>query len=366
MKIAHINGGNEFGGGLSHIISLLKELIKEDEADLIVFEEGPVAEAARKEGIPVYVFEQRSRYDLSVLFRVRKFINNRHYDIIHTHGPRANTLVSFVKPFIRTNWMMTVHSHPELDFSDRGIKGKVFEKMHLQTFKKSDGIIAVSNEIKEALQTFGVSEKRVRVIHNGIRFSEKPPRDIKKQRMIFTLVTVGRLTKVKGYSILMEALKASGFKEWQWIICGDGEEMARLKLLGQEYKLSSHLTFKGWLASNDIRQELQKADILVLPSLSEGFPMIVLEAADERVPVIATDVGDVKEVLKDASMGWLIPAESEDKLRDALSQAYSLWEMNQLSIKGERLNAWATRFSIKQQTKAVRAFYLETVEKNRN
>ena len=364
MKIAYINGGNEIGGGLSHIVSLLKEL-REDEADLIVFEEGPVAEAARQEGIAVYVFEQHSRYDLTVLLRVRRFIIDQQYALIHTHGPRANTLISFIKPFIHVKWVITIHSHPKADFTDRGVKGRVFEKIHLMTFKKADGIIAVSNEIREALQTFGVSGNRLRVIHNGIKFIGPAKLAASKEQTVFRLITVGRLNKVKGYTLLMDALKASEFKTWEWVICGDGEEMAHMKRLGQDYGMSDQLIFKGWLTADDIRKELRKADILVLPSLSEGFPMIILEAADEKIPVIATDVGDVREVLKDSSTGWLIPPGNENELTEALSQAQSLWKMNKLSIKGEKLNAWAIRFSIEQQAKAVKEFYQEVITKNR-
>ncbi|WP_423190008.1 glycosyltransferase family 4 protein [Alkalibacterium sp. f15] len=364
MKIAHINAGNEYGGGLAHIISLLKEL-KKDDVDLIVFEEGPVAKAARKENIPVYVFEQNNRFDIKVLYRLRHFIKEQGYTILHTHGPRANTLIALLNPFIQVYWVMTVHSHPLLDFKDRGIKGKLFETVHRLTFKKADGIITVSNEIKGVLQSFGVSSDRIKVIHNGIKFSESVEPRSERHSKVFTLITVGRLNKIKGYSTLMDVLKTVGFQEWQWIICGDGEEMESLQKLGRDYDLSRHLNFKGWLPSTEIKKEFHQADIFVLPSLSEGFPMILLEAADEKVPAIATDVGDVKEVIKDASMGWLVPPKNNEKIKDALLQAYSLWEKKKLSEKGKNLHDWAIRFSIEQQAKEVKKFYMEIIVKNR-
>lgn len=364
MKIVHLNAGNEFGGGLVHIVSLLKELDKYA-ADLIVFEEGPVAQAARKAGITVYVFEQKNRLDITVLYRLRQFIKNQDYTILHTHGPRANALIALLYPFMNANWIMTVHSHPLLDFKDRGLKGKAFESIHRQTFKKADGIIAVSNEIKGILETFGVSSDRVEVIHNGIAYKESDVSDDKKPSHVFTLITIGRLTKVKGYDILMDTLKSVAFNNWQWMICGDGDEMKSLKERGESYGLTNQLSFRGWLSSSEISQALHEADIFILPSLSEGFPMNLLEAAREHVPAIASDVGDVKEVIKDDTMGWLIPSGSQEALEHALNQAYVLWQSDQLREKGENLHSFASRFSLEEQTEKVVEFYQNTIDKNR-
>lgn len=364
MKVAHVNAGNEFGGGLVHIVSLIKEL-KIEQADLIVFEEGPVAEAARNEGIRVYVFEQTSRYDIKVLLKLQQFIKRQNYSILHTHGPRANALIALLKPFIHANWIITVHSHPLLDFKDRGLKGKMFERINRMTFKHAEGVIAVSKEIKEICLSFGVSPDQVKVIHNGIKFKKNTGTTSRNEQAAFTLITGGRLTKVKGYDLLMDALKTVDFRNWQWIICGDGEEMNHLKNMADEYDLSHQLCFKGWLNAKEIEQELSMADVFVLPSLSESFPLILLEAANEEIPVIATDVGDVSEVIKDSSTGWLIPPASKKALGEALSQAHSLWEKEQLHIKGKKLKSWAIRFSLEKQAEAVKNVYQEVIENNR-
>ena len=362
MKTAHINAGNEIGGGLAHIVSLL-EALKEEKIDLIVFEEGPVAEAARKAGIPVYVFEQKHQFDLSVLHRLRTFIFEQDYALLHTHGPRANSLIALLKPFLTASWIMTVHSHPVLDFKDRGLKGKIFEAIHKRTFKKADGIIAVSSEIKAFLTSQGVAAERIKVIHNGIRFLRSTASPRMKDPDTFTLITVGRLTWVKGYDILMETLNELKLKDWRWVVCGDGEAMIELKTKGEKYDLMHRIDFKGWLSAHELRQELSQADLFVLPSLSETFPLVLLEAADEKIPAVATDVGDVSEVIKDPEAGWLIPPGSRGALKEALLEAYSLWENDHLKEKGERLNAFASGFSIEEQSRAVWAFYKEIMTK---
>ncbi|GEK89622.1 glycosyltransferase family 4 protein [Alkalibacterium putridalgicola] len=364
MKIAHINAGNEFGGGLVHIVSLLEKL-KAEQIDLIVFEEGPVAQAAREAGVSVYVFEQKNRFDLSVLYQLRRFILKQDYTILHTHGPRANSLMAFLSPFLTVKWVITVHSHPLLDFKDRGSMGKMFELIHLKTFKRADGIITVSHEISTFLKSQGIPACCIKVIHNGIRFSDSKERSASVSQKRFTLVTVGRLTKIKGYDVLMDALSEFTEQNWQWDICGDGEEMNALKRKGEAYDLMDHLNFKGWLSGAEIREALREADVFILPSLSEGFPMILLEAADEKTPVIATDVGDVREVIRDASMGWLVAPGDADALKDALSEAYDLWKKDQLSIKGHHLRTFASRFSIEKQSQSVLVFYNEIMAEHR-
>ncbi|MDZ7834799.1 MAG: glycosyltransferase family 4 protein [Alkalibacterium sp.] len=178
-------------------------------------------------------------------------------------------------------------------------------------------------------------------------------------------MTAGRLTEVKGNVILLRALSKAGFKDWRWIICGEGEGLDELRQLASVNKLTDHLFFKGWLTSSELRSELCQADVFVLPSLSEGFPLVLLEAADQKVPVIATDVGDVKEVITDQRMGWLIPSDNEEALTEALNEAHELWENHQLAEMGEQLKRWATRFSIEKQTESVQKFYTETRAENR-
>ncbi|MER2063918.1 MAG: glycosyltransferase family 4 protein [Alkalibacterium sp.] len=362
MKIAHINAGNEIGGGLAHIVSLLGSF-KDKEVDLIVFEDGPVAEAARASGIRVYVFEQKNRFDLTVLNRLRAFIKRQDYALLHTHGPRANSLLAILTPLLNVKWIMTVHSHPLLDFKDNGLKGKAFEAIHKRTFKRADGIIAVSREIKVFLTSQGVAAERIKVIHNGIRFLGSMASPRPKEPDTFTLITVGRLTWVKGYDILMEALNELELKNWRWVVCGDGEEMTELKTKSEKYDVMHRIDFKGWLSAHELRQEMSQADLFVLPSLSETFPLVLLEAADEKIPAVATDVGDVSEVIKDPDAGWLIPPGSKDALKEALREAYDFWKTDRLKEKGERLNAFASEFSIEEQSRSVWAFYKEIMKK---
>ena len=119
MKVLHLNAGNETGGGMVHILSLLNEL-KSENIYLGLFEKGTFQQEALKSGIQTITFTQKNRYDLSVISRVIQFIKNNQIDMIHTHGARANLFGYFLKKRTKVTWVTTVHSDPRNDFLGRG------------------------------------------------------------------------------------------------------------------------------------------------------------------------------------------------------------------------------------------------------
>ncbi|PRY83475.1 glycosyltransferase family 4 protein [Alkalibacterium olivapovliticus] len=356
MKVAHINAGNEFGGGLVHIISLLTALQETGtEAELIVLEEGPVAKAAREKGLSVTVFEQSSRYDLSVLKQVKAYIQSNQFDLVHTHGPRANMLVNLLRPFLKVKWVVTVHSNPLLDFENQGLKGRLFEKINTKSLIKADGVIAVSNEIKMIVCELGGRASQIATIHNGITFSE--PLSSVSHEEIFTIIAVGRLHRIKQFDLLLDALTEMGTTNWQLMLCGEGEEEGRLRRLAEELHCSPHIHFEGWLPAERLKEVIAQADIMVHPSKSESFPLVLLEAAEQEVPVIATDVGDVRELITDYELGWLIESADKQELVRALNEAYSEWIEGKLPIKGKQLREHALAYSLTAQAEKVTSFY---------
>lgn len=347
MKVLHVNAGNEYGGGLFHILSIFQG-VSQLEMDLLVFEDGPVAEMARKNGINVFILPQKSRYDLSILSRLKSFINDREYTILHTHGPRANLLISLIKKRLAARWVMTVHSDPTLDFNDRGIKGRIFEVLNLRTIRKPDQVIAVSSEIKEILVSSGVPSDNVSVVHNGRNFNLSHSK-INKNSNLFNIITVGRLEWVKGHRYLIQALSKIKQTNWTLTICGTGQEESDLKKLADELDLSDKINLLGWVEGTEVSKQIAQADVMVLPSLSESFPLVALEAGEHHIPVIATDVGDIGEMIPNKSVGWLVQKASSDELAAALEEAYTDWELDTLEQKGERFYKWSSQFTIEKQ-----------------
>lgn len=356
MKTVHLNAGNEYGGGLSHIVSLLSTLeTHQVHAELLVLEEGPVAEAARRESIKVKVIQQANRYDLRVFKRLISHINDSQADIVHTHGPRANTLMGLLHPFIKAKWVVTLHSNPYLDFKDRGVKGRLFEHINLSSVRRADSVITVSNEIKDMLQKTGMNQAKLHTVYNGVDFD--PPMNEPTNDSLFQIIAAGRLEPVKNFSFLLKALAEIKEVNWKLVLCGDGKEKEALIKLSRELKIDNRIEFKGWLDKRNLQSAISQSNLMVLSSLSEGFPVVLLQAAEQQIPCIATDVGEVNAIVQDSRTGWLIEANDADALADSLKEAYAKWEKQELSEMGKRFRLSAEKFSLTNQAKAVIRLY---------
>lgn len=353
MKILHINAGLEDGGGKNHILSLLSQFDSET-AELLVLERGIIAEEAAKLGIRVHVLEQRSRYDLSILKRLVQFISDGSFDIVHTHGARANFIFAAVHKKVPAIWVTTVHSDPTLDFMNRGIKGTIFTKLNTASLKKADHLILVSDSLKEPLLELGLKKEQMTVIYNGIQFANKLDQPSAKNE-VFTLTCIARLHPIKGHEVLLKSLAAAQFTDFKLHLVGDGELKSTLEELVRTLKLQDQVQFHGFLDAAQVEAQIVQSDVTVLASYNEGFPLVLLESAKQKVPFIATDVGDVQRLIPDNGYGRLVPPRSVNDLTVALNEAYSDWEHNNLATKGEKV------YQLAHEQFSIQRFYNDTV-----
>lgn len=341
MKVLHINAGLENGGGLSHIIGLLSHL-PEDDVELLTFADGPVAKAAKDKGIKVKILGKNSRYDFSLLKVLAKYINDGNFDLVHTHGARANLFISLIKRKIKARWIITVHSDPRLDFMNRGMLGRIFTNLNVKSLKKSDGIFAVTNNFKEILLALGLPDSKIKVIYNGIAFSKKAPQ--LQEHKNFEIVIVGRLHPIKGHAVLLEAFKAANMTSAHLTIIGDGELKSELQADVKKLGLDNQILFTGLLTQDEINRRYLKTDLAVLSSFSESFPLVLLEAANFAIPVIATDVGDMRQLIPNSSYGWIVPTHNVKAMSLALEEAYGKWQSGDLKKTGFALETHAKKY----------------------
>ena len=352
MKVLHVNAGLEEGGAKTHILSLLSQFDVQT-AELLVLEDGIVAKEARALGITVHTLGQESRYDLSILKKLVTFINTGHFDVVHTHGARSNLILSLIKRKIKAAWIITVHSDPKLDFVGKGIKGKIFSYLNVRSLKKADGLITVTEDFKKELTDIGISEKNIFVIYNGLVFDGQPTD--KKEHSTFTISYIARLTPIKGHEFLFDSLKASSLKNVHVNIIGDGKLRKTLEQKAEELDLSKNIQFHGFLDKSAVEKVLQQTDLSVLASYSEGFPLALLESANQRVPFISTDVGDIAMLVPNETYGWLVHVGDQSAFAKALNEAYNDWHLGKLADKGEKLFQLASREFSQDR------FYQETI-----
>jgi L-malate glycosyltransferase len=353
LKVLHLNAGVETGGGMVHILQLLHHF---DQADMILglFEKGLIYDKAIEKGIKVVLFKQRSRMDFKLLKKIIHLIDEENLEIVHTHGPRANFYGCFLKrrrP--RIKWIITVHSNPRHDFLGKGLIGKAFTFLHLWALKKPDHYLAISSRFKDFLISEGIEEKKITTIYNGIDFSTNPNCSTISREALnvleddFLMIMVARLCPVKGHHIVFQALKELIMihPNIKLLVVGDGFLEEELKKFVQKIGIADSVIFLGH--RDDVDSLYKISDIKVLSSFSESFPLVLLEAARAKKPVITTDVGGVRDLIISKDLGWIVPIKSHDHLKQAIEEAINYKKMGKLKEMGMNLyNRASTHFTI--------------------
>lgn len=135
------------------------------------------------------------------------------------------------------------------------------------------------------------------------------------------LVCVGRLSEQKGHLLLLAAMRQAFDRgcTFDLVLVGDGELRSSVEALVGTLHLARHVRITGWVGGAEVRNELESARALVLPSFAEGLPVVIMEAMALRRPVITTFVAGIPELVRSGETGWLIPAGDVDALADAMT-----------------------------------------------
>ena len=167
---------------------------------------------------------------------------------------------------------------------------------------------------RELEQTIGLRRCSVRTIPYGIRWADGEP--AAREFAGPTVIALGRLTRQKGFDVLIRAL--ARLDDASAVIVGDGPEASELERLRAELGLDGRVRFAGWV--DDPAALVRSADALVLPSRYEALPLAILEAMHAGLPVVATDVGSVREEVRAGETGLLVPAEDDARLASAIRE----------------------------------------------
>ncbi|MGM9810793.1 MAG: glycosyltransferase family 4 protein [Paludibacteraceae bacterium] len=189
-------------------------------------------------------------------------------------------------------------------------------KFAKNTYPYVNQLIAVSDSLRKNIKKWGGNDALV--VHNmiGKEFTYQP----NNTPHPFTMVSTGRLVYGKGFDLLIEALHRINNqlpKGWQCNIIGGGEKKAELQQQIDQAQLHNHIHFVGQKTKQEIVQLLQQSDIFVLPSRSETFGVVYIEATACGLPIIATDCGGPKEIVTPQN-GVLIPMDDTDALAKAI------------------------------------------------
>jgi glycosyltransferase involved in cell wall biosynthesis len=233
---------------------------------------------------------------------------------VHAHfGTNSAEVAMLVNTLGGPSWSFTVHGPEEFDKAP--IIG-LAEKVRRCAF-----VVAISSYGRSQLYRL-VEQRhwsRIHVVHCGVDPAyfdspEVPPPSARR------LVCVGRLSEQKGQLLLVEAARqlVAGGTNFELVLAGDGDLRQEIETLIARYKLQNTVRITGWVSTARVREEILAARAMVLPSLAEGLPVVIMEAMSLGRPVISTYVAGIPELVVSGEHGWLVPAGDVRTLTEAI------------------------------------------------
>jgi len=288
--------------------------------------EGPLAERLRTSGMAVAdLSRQPGAVDFACVRRLRNLIAAEKIELVHAHQTTPFFCALLARGLFRSRPRILFTEHGRF-FPDRGSRKRALLQRLL--LGRDDLVVAVGESVKQAVVKYeGIPANRVQVVYNGIPVAASDAfdfdraaarRELGVPERAFVVIQVARLDATKNHRLALEAFRqlAADFPSALLLLVGDGPERARLESAAVELQLSAKMKFLG--SRSDVRRLLSAADVAILTSLSEGIPLSLIEAMAAGLPVVATSVGGVPEVVEHGVTGLLVPSENPSALSDAL------------------------------------------------
>ncbi|MFY0543728.1 glycosyltransferase [Brevibacillus sp. H7] len=361
LRVLHVIGGGEFGGAEQHILNLLSAFPTDQvEAAVVCFYDAVFADQLRRAGISVIALNQYGRFDLRLLQALRKTFRTYRPDIVHTHGVKANFFSRIAARGMTSKLITTVHSNLRYDYVNP-LGFLIVSAMERSTRPWNDHFIAISGAIGEILRQEGVPAEKLTVIYNGMNltpYRQTDQREANRSRLRaewgissedFVFGTVARFVPVKGLPVLIDAfarlVRHTPNQSARLVLVGDGPERPLLEEKVKEHQLEHKICFAGF--RHDIPACLHAFDAFVHSSYYEGLGYTIIEAMASEVPVIATNVGGVKEFVKHEQTGLLAEAADVEGLAYAMERLANGSELRD-KLASHALQAVESAFTIEQ------------------
>ena len=279
---------------------------------------------ARRRGLRVETFRMRPGPNIIGACEILKFARCIGSDILHSHGYKCNILLGMMpKKLRRIPIVATLHGWT---WTGGWNRMRIYEWLDRLSLRFIDRVVVVNRAMSEMVKIEGLH-----VVNNGIPVDwadisgmsgeEKHQKDPRIEAFClggFTIGAIGRLSPEKGFSILLDAVKevAEMHPEVRLVILGDGDERSALEARIKRLGIEQRVLMPGYV--RNAGRFLPLFRVFALSSLTEGLPIVILEAMQAGVPIVATRVGGVPDVLENGKAGILVDARSSKKLAEGI------------------------------------------------
>ena len=311
MKIMQVIPYFCFGGAeimCENLTYALKNAGQEVFAVSLYHDRTPIARRMEEAGIRIVYLDKKLGLDLSMVPKLIKIIRRERPDVVHTHLDVIKYAVLAAKLAGVKKCVHTVHS-----LADREAEGRVQKIINGFYFRRGWSVpVALTPEVRNSVAEFyGLPLSRVSVIYNGIDLSRCVPKTTYETGETVTIPHVGRFDVPKNHPGLLEAFRLllETHPECRLRLVGDGELRPDMEKLAREKGIADAVEFCGM--QSNVYPYLRDADIFTLPSIYEGNPMTIIEAMGTGLPIVASRVGGIPDMISDGESGLLVEPEPQ-------------------------------------------------------
>jgi glycosyltransferase involved in cell wall biosynthesis len=311
----------EVGGAQSYVAALLPALVERYDVVLAAHGEGPLRAAAERAGARFVPLEHVRRpinpfHDLAGLVELTRLLRRERPLVLHASSSKAGVLGRLAAMLARVpirfftvhGWAFSAYSGPA------GLLYRVADR--LMAPLTTITICVSEQELAAGLEAGACRRERSVVIHNAVDVTGAPRS--RHDRPVPRLIAVGRLKAPKDFLTLVRALAALPEGSFEALIVGDGPDRAELEAEIRRLGLEGRVELAG--ERTDVPELLAASDVFVLSSGSEGLPVSVLEGMAAELPVVASAVGGLDELVDDGVTGILVPPGDEGAFAQALGR----------------------------------------------
>jgi len=328
-------------------------------------EETEFQDECRRCGVPVRVVPEYYRYDISLVRRTLQVARSIRPALIQTHGYKADVLGLAVGRRLGIPWLAFSHGP-----TAEGPMMKLYLALDNILLRMADLVVAVSEARRAALEANGCAPARLRVVHNAMDIPPVHVVDIDGVRQELGLrpdrpviAVVGRLSPEKGHRYFIDAMAevVRAVPGAQGLIVGEGQQERALRAQAAAMRLQEVIHFVGY--RRDMSRIYPAIDMLMLPSLSEGLPNVVLEAMAYGRPVVAACVGGVPEVIENGVSGVVV--DPQDAHAIAVAAVNLLGDPAARVAMGKAArNTIERRFSLRARVDRILSLYRDVLQQH--
>lgn len=334
MKILHLIDSGGLYGAEVMLVSLAVEQFKQEHSVVIGsiakpgLTEKPLEHEARSRGISVKRFEMKPGPNLCGAWRVLQYARHNNFDIIHSHGYKANILLGMLPRFFRRMpFVSTLHGWTS---TGKWTKMRLNELLDAFALRFVDKIILVSEGMLNKLEIQSLPQDKIVVISNGVDVMGNSADCIYTDdsmavrvdqfcHQAITVASIGRLSTEKGYTDLIEAVamvRERCCENIRLMLVGEGRLRSQLQDAAEAAGIGDAFLITGYV--KNARRLFDSIDIYAISSLTEGLPITLLEAMASGTPIVSTAVGGISSVVKDRQEALLVPSGDPAALADGI------------------------------------------------